>query len=173
MNNLSHHNFYFQDDWNKHFETIEKTNEFPKNPNFYLSAASKTDPTVAPKGNENIFILVPVSVRTTEKEMDKYIDYLFTHIENKIGEKFQENIIYKKVYTQSDFTKDYNAHKGNALGLAHTLGQSVFLRPQMKSQKINNMYYVGQFTQPGVGVPTAMLSGKYIKQIIEKDLNGK
>ena len=173
MKNLSHHNFYFQDDWNKHFETIEKTSQFPKNPNFYLSAASKTDPTVAPKGNENIFILVPVSVRTTEKEMDKYIDYLFTHIENKIGEKFQNNIIYKKVYTQSDFTKDFNAHKGNALGLAHTLGQSVFLRPQMRSKKIKNMYYVGQFTQPGVGVPTTMLSGKYIKQIIKKDLDGK
>lgn len=169
LKNVEHHNFYFQENWDNHFNTIKKTIDLPENPNFYLCASSVTDESVAPKNHENLFVLVPVSIKTTTENIDKYIDSVLNHIEEKIGEKFQDHIIYKKTYYQTDFEKDYNAYKGNALGLNHTLTQSVFLRPNMKSAKVKGLYYAGQFTQPGVGVPMVLRSAQYINKLIEKD----
>lgn len=168
LKNVSHHNFYFQKNWQNHFNTIEKTRNLPKEPNFYLSVPSQTDQTLASKGHETLFLLIPISVKSNDKNIQGYIKNVLTHVENKIGEKFVDNVIYQKIYSKNDFSKDYNAYKGNALGLAHTLKQSVFLRPRMKSKKIKNLFYVGQFTQPGVGVPTVMLSGKYIHDLIKE-----
>lgn len=159
---LSHHNFYFQDDWKNHFDTINNTSEFPEKPNFYVCAPSVSDSLVSPKGKENLFVLVPLSVKTKRINVEKYADQVLKHIEDKIGESFIEQIEYMKIFSQNDFIKSYNAYKGNALGISHTLSQSVFLRPRMKSKKLKNLYYVGQFTQPGIGVPMALLSAQYI-----------
>lgn len=165
---LSHHNFYFQDNWEEHFKTI-KTGALPKKPCFYISAPSNTDPSVAPKNQENLFVLIPIGVKTKENQLSKYVDHVLKHIENVIGIKFINDICYKKIYGKSDFAKDYNAYMGNALGLSHTLLQSVFLRPRMKSKKLKNLYHVGQFTQPGVGVPMVLLSALYINDIIKNE----
>lgn len=173
LKNVTHHNFYFQEDWQQHFNTIEKTNNLPKKPNFYLSVPSQTDSSLAKKGQETIFLLIPISVKTNDKKVNEYIKDVLKHVEDKIGEKFTDNIIYQKNYSKDNFSKDYNAYQGNALGLSHTLKQSVFLRPRMESKKIKNLFYVGQFTQPGVGVPTVMLSGKYISDLIKDRYGSK
>ncbi len=158
---LQHHNFYFQEDWNEHFTTIQESNEFPKNPCYYISVPSVTDSSVAPKHQENLFILVPVSVRTTQDGVAEYVTTVLDHIEKTTGAAIQDSIVYKKIYSQKDFATDYNAYKGNALGISHALHQSVFLRPRMKAKHLDNLYFCGQFTQPGIGVPMVLLSAQY------------
>jgi phytoene desaturase len=166
---LKHHNFYFQEDWNQHFETIKNTDKLPDKPCYYVCAPSVSDPSVAPKGTENIFILLPLSVKTTTNGINKYVDILINHIEETTKTNFKNNIIYKKVYAQKDFEKDYNAYKGNALGISHTLMQSIFLRPRMKSKKIHNLFFAGQFTQPGIGLPMVLLSAQYALDAIREE----
>lgn len=166
---LKHHNFYFQDDWNQHFETIKNTKLLPEKPCYYVCAPSMSDTSVAPKGKENLFVLLPLSVKTTTKGINKYVDTLINHIEKTTKTKFKDDIIYKKVYAQKDFAKDYNAYKGNALGISHTLMQSIFLRPRMKSNKLNNLFFAGQFTQPGIGVPMVLLSAQYVVDAIQEE----
>ncbi len=162
MKKVIHHNFYFQSDWNEHFKTIQESSEYPKNPCFYLSAPSKTDITVAPKGMENMFLLIPVSIQTKTTKVEEYVDSVLHFVEEKIGESFIDKIVYKKIYAQTDFKNDYNAYKGNGLGIAHSLKQSVFMRPRMRSKKLRNLYYVGQYVQPGIGVPMVLLSALYL-----------
>ncbi len=169
LTRLRHHNFYFQKNWNQHFTTIQKSSHWPEEPNFYLSAPSITDPSIAPANQENLFLLVPVSIKTTTQDLEAYVARTLVHVENKIGEKFIQNIIYQKIYAQNDFAKDYFAYGGNALGLSHRLSQSVFLRPNMKSKHLRGLYYTGQFTQPGVGVPMVLLSAKYVADLITNE----
>jgi phytoene desaturase len=168
---LQHHNFYFQKDWNEHFSTIQQSSEFPTNPCYYISAPSVTDASVAPKGTENLFILVPVSVRTKHDGVEAYVDSVLAHIEKTTSASLQDAIVYKKVYSQNDFTTDYNAFKGNALGVSHALQQSVFFRPRMKAKHVDNLYHCGQFTQPGIGVPMVLLSAQYVMEELETSRN--
>lgn len=170
LKSLAHHNFYFQEDWNEHFSTIQNSNEYPQNPCFYVCAPSVTDSSVAPEGKENLFILIPVSVKTKTEDVEDYVSHVLEHIEEKINENFIADIEYQKIFAQSDFAKSYNAYKGNALGIAHTLLQSVLLRPRMQSEKIDNLYFAGQFTQPGIGVPMVLLSADYVVAEIEKNV---
>lgn len=165
---LQHHNFYFQSDWEQHFSTIQNTDSLPQDPCYYICAPSKTDNSVAPAEKENLFVLIPTSTQTKEDNLDEYVESVLEHIEDTIGESFVDHIEVKQVYTKSNFIKDYNAYRGNGLGLAHTLLQSVMLRPRMKSKKIQNLFYAGQFTQPGVGVPMVLLSAEYVVSEIEK-----
>ncbi len=165
---LAHHNFYFQNDWRQHFDTIQNTPNLPENPCFYLSAPSISDQSVAPKGKENLFLLIPTGVQTQEKDLASYVDRVLTHVEQVTRTKFKNAIGFQKIYGRSDFARDYNAYLGNALGLSHTLMQSVFLRPRMQAKHLKNLFYAGQFTQPGVGVPMVMLSAMYLKNMIGK-----
>jgi phytoene desaturase len=164
---LQHHNFYFQDDWNNHFSTIQDTEKFPDKPCYYISAPSVTDPSVAPKGSENLFVLIPLSVKTQKNDVAAYVETVLEHIEDTTGAQIRDTIVYKKIFSQNDFTIDYNAYKGNALGISHALQQSVFLRPRMKSKKVENLFFCGQFTQPGIGVPMVLLSAQYALKEIE------
>lgn len=166
---LAHHNFYFQNNWEHHFSTLEKTTRLPENPCFYLSVPSVSDPAVAPPGNENLFILIPTSIKSEGGNIDAYVDTVLQRVEKMTGSSFRSNICLKRIYTHQDFSSDYAAYRGNALGLAHTLRQSVFFRPRMKSKNLKNLYFAGQFTQPGVGVPMVLLSSLYISTMLQHD----
>ncbi|MGC8771148.1 MAG: phytoene desaturase family protein [Brevinematia bacterium] len=164
LKNLKHHNLYFSRDWNKHFETIFEEPKYPDNPCFYISCPSYTDPSVAESDKENLFILVPVSCDIKDENVlrEDYFDYLIKHIENIIGENFKDDIIYKRIFSINDFANDYNAFKGTALGLAHTLFQTAVFRPPHKSKKVKNLYYTGHYTHPGVGVPMTLIASEIV-----------
>lgn len=172
LQNLEHHNLFFDTDFDRHSEAIYKTNEWPREPLFYVSLTSKSDNT-APDGKENLFILVPLStnVKTDENEINRIFDYTIKKIENRTKTSILDAIEYKKTFTREDFISDYNSYKGNAYGLANTLLQTGFLKPKMKSKKIKNLYNCGQLTVPGPGLPPSILSGKIVADLIKKEVS--
>jgi phytoene desaturase len=168
VKSLKHHNFYFTDNWDKHFDEIFKNPRMPSDPSYYVCAPSKTDLNVAPKGDENLFFLVPIApgLADTDEIRKSYVKKLITHFENLIGENISERIVYERVYSVRDFMTDYNAFQGTALGLTHTLLQTAFLRPKIQSKKIPEIYYVGQYTLPGIGVPMVLISAQVVAEKI-------
>lgn len=170
LNNIQHHNLFFDRDFQQHAEEIYATHVWPEDPLFYVCCPSKTDPSVAPKGKENIFILIPVSTYIEDEESlrEKYLFKVLTRMESITGQSIREHIIYKKSYAHRDFREDYNAFRGNAYGLANTLKQTAFLKPRMKNPKIENLIYTGQLTVPGPGMPPSIISGQLAAGIIEQ-----
>jgi phytoene synthase len=140
---------------------------------------SATDRSIVPKNSEEIFVLVPLGAGTTysQAELDVFTEKVLDRVEKVVGTKFRQHLVVKKVYTPQDFAQDYNAFQGTALGLAHTLSQSLFFRPKNKSDKVEGLYYAGQYTNPGVGVPMALVSAEIVAGMInnqkevEADLN--
>ena len=170
LNNIQHHNLFFDRDFQQHAEEIYATHVWPEDPLFYVCCPSKTDPSVAPKGKENIFTLIPVSTYIEDEESlrEKYLFKVLTRMESITGQSIREHIIYKKSYAHRDFREDYNAFRGNAYGLANTLKQTAFLKPRMKNPKIENLIYTGQLTVPGPGMPPSIISGQLAAGIIEQ-----
>jgi 1-hydroxy-2-isopentenylcarotenoid 3,4-desaturase len=168
LKKLTHHNLYLATDWNRHFSQIFDSPKWPDNPSYYVCVSSKTDPTVAPKGSENIFFLVPVAagLKDSEKIRNTYADKIITHFENLIGENFSKNIKVKRIFTHRDFSSRYHAFQGTALGLAHTLRQTAFFRPRHQSTKLTNLYHCGHYTHPGVGTAPALISGEIVADMI-------
>ncbi|CAM4338187.1 phytoene desaturase [Pedobacter westerhofensis] len=162
LNRLLHHNLFFDADFNQHANDIYSTPQWPEKPLFYVCCPSKTDPGTAPEGMENIFILVPVAagLKDDEQTREQYFKGIISRMESFCGEDFADQVVYKKTYAISDFTEDYNAYKGNAYGLANTLMQTAVLKPSLKNKQIKNMFYAGQLTVPGPGVPPALISGQ-------------
>ncbi len=162
IKNLLHHTLFFDEDFKKHADEIYTDPKWPSAPQFYISCPSKTDDTVAPPGSENIFILIPVAsgLEDTEAIREKYFKLIMKRIENILGENLQDHIVFKKSYAHKDFITDYNAFKGNAYGLANTLAQTANLKPSIVSKKVTNLFYTGQLTVPGPGVPPALISGE-------------
>jgi phytoene desaturase len=162
INNLLHHNLFFDADFTKHSQEIYTNPQWPNDPLFYVCCPSKTDSTVAPSGHENLFILIPVApgLADTEEIRAKYFKAVAERIKAKTGFDVNENLVYFKSYAPSNFVKDYNAFKGNAYGLANTLMQTAHLKPSLKSKKVKNLFYTGQLTVPGPGVPPSLISGK-------------
>ena len=139
---------------------------------FYVSATSVTDENLAPENCENLFFLIPVAtglVGDTEELRDNYFEKIIKRFEELTGEQIFDSIIYKKSYSVSDFITDYNAFKGNAYGLANTLMQTAILKPSIKSKKVSNLFYTGQLTVPGPGVPPALISGEVVAKEIVKE----
>jgi phytoene desaturase len=173
---LRHHNLFFDEDFEQHAIEIYKDKKWPSNPLFYVCCPSKTDPDVAPEGSENIFVLMPIAIGLTDSEetREKYYHSLMKRLEKFAGEEIKSHVVYKRSYSVSNFINDYNAYKGNAYGLANTLMQTAIFKPKMKSKKIKNLYYAGQLTVPGPGVPPSIISGqiaahelmKYLKNSI-------
>jgi len=173
VNNLIHHNLFFDKDYEAHAKLIYDMPIWPKNPLFYACCPSKTDPSVAPPGHENIFILVPIAPNLVDHETirDKYFDIVMNRLENYTGSNLRNHIVYKKSYCVSDFKRDYNAYKGNAYGLANTLKQTAFLRPGIRNKKVKNLFYAGHLTVPGPGVPPAIISGQIAAKELSNYLN--
>lgn len=165
---LSHHNLFFAHDWMQHFNSIFDAPSWPKSPSYYVSCPSKTDPTVAPKGMENLFILVPVApgLKDTPAIRKQYRDMILSDLEKTIGESVTDSIVVERSFAHNDFSERYNAYKGSALGLTHTLFQTALWRPQHRSKKIHNLFYTGAYTHPGIGMPMCLISA----QIVEKEI---
>jgi phytoene desaturase len=158
---LEHHNLFFDEDFNKHAEEIYTTHQWPKAPLFYVCVPSITDASVAPKGCENIFILIPISTELANDNEDvrnKYLNIALERLKNLKGVDIKDHIIYKRSFCISDFKKDYNAYKGNAYGLANTLKQTAILKPKLKSDHIKNLYFTG--------MPPSIISGQMVANLI-------
>ncbi len=172
LEGIEHHTLFFDQDFSKHADAIYEKPGWPENPSLYFSCTSKTDPTVAPEGMENLFVLIPVApgLEDTEETREKYFQIILDRFKHLTGQDISKNIVYKRSYAHADFESDYNAFKGNAYGLANTLLQTAFLKPKMRSKKVKNLFYTGQLTVPGPGVPPALISGEMAARLIMKDL---
>jgi phytoene desaturase len=168
---LEHHNLYFSQDWDDHFDKIFKQPSWPERPCFYLSCISKTDADSAPSGAENLFLLVPVAPALDDSDAarEQYFDHMLDHVEDVTGTTFRDSVVVKRLYTHRDFSADYNAFKGTALGLAHTLGQTAVFRPAHRSKRVKNLFYTGQYTHPGIGVPMTLIASSIVANEIARD----
>ncbi len=168
---LLHHNLFFDEPFGPHAEEIYENPKWPSKPLFYASVPSKTDKTVAPAGKENLFLLVPVApdLKDTEEIREKYYHQIMDRLEKYTGVTIRDKVVYKRSFAHADFISDYNAFKGNAYGLANTLKQTAILKPSLKNKKVSNVYYTGQLTVPGPGVPPSIISGQVVAREIVND----
>lgn len=159
---LKHHNLFFDEDLRQHAREIYKDRQWPSKPLFYVCCTSKTDDSVAPLGHENLFILMPlaVGVQDDDDTRERYFNIMMNRLEGYCGENIKNYLDYEKSYCVSDFRKDYNSFQGNAYGLANTLRQTAILKPSMANKRVQNLFYAGQLTVPGPGVPPAIISGR-------------
>ncbi|GGW70664.1 phytoene desaturase [Winogradskyella epiphytica] len=171
LKNVEHHNLFFDTDFEKHAEEIYDEPKWPKDPLFYVNFPSVTDSSMAPEGFETGFFLIPIApgIEDTPELRQHYFDVIMNRFEDKTQQKIREHIIFKDSYCVNDFIKDYNSYKGNAYGMANTLLQTAFLRPKLKSKKVGGLYFTGQLTVPGPGVPPSLISGKLVAELIQKN----
>eukprot|EP00127_Corallochytrium_limacisporum_P005053 Clim_evm8s198 gene=Clim_evmTU8s198 len=168
--NLEHHNLFFDESLDVHSYEIYNDPKWPSKPLFYVCCPSKTDPTVAPDGNENLFILIPLAVHLedTKELREKYYNMVMDRLEERTGFKIRDHVVSKTPYCHKDFEADYNAYGGNAYGLANLLSQTAVFKPTMKS-KLRNMYFAGQLTCPGPGVPPSLISGQMVAKLLDSE----
>lgn len=172
LKNIKHHMLFFDAPFAQHAEEIYKIKKWPAEPLFYVSVTTATDESLAPPGCENLFFLIPVAPgleNDNEQLREHYFSKIVSRMEKHTGQTITDSIIYKKTYAQSDFVNDYNSFKGNAYGLANTLRQTAVLKPSIKSKKVKNLYYTGQLTAPGPGVPSCIISGEVAAKQLLKD----
>lgn len=172
IESLDHHNLFFDADFKKHAHEIYESPQWPGDPLFYVCCPSKTDPSVAPEGCENLFILIPAApgLDDTEETREKYYQLVMDRLAKRTGQDIIGKVIYRKDYAHRDFQTDYHAYKGNAYGLANTLKQTAILKPRIKNRHLRNLYYTGQLTLPGPGVPPSLISGQMVADEVLKDL---
>jgi phytoene desaturase len=171
VDSLVHHNLLFSQDWRTNFKQIFDDPMWPEDPSLYVCAPSKTDPSVAPAEDENLFVLVPIAagLEYTEEQLQAYADKVLAIMQEEMNiTDLKDRIIYKRLYSVKDFQQDYNAYKGTALGLAHTINQTAIFRPNNYSKKVKNLYYVGAGTNPGIGVPIQLISAEMVYKRIAK-----
>lgn len=172
IENVEHHSLFFDVDFDVHASDIYDNPKWPENPLFYASFPSKTDSNAAPEGKEAAIFLIPLApgIEDNEALRNQYFEKIVTRLERLTQQDLKENIIFKESFCKNDFVEQYNSYKGNAYGMANTLLQTAFLRPKLKSKKVKHLYFTGQLTVPGPGVPPALISGKLTAELIEKHL---
>ena len=170
LKNVNHHTLFFDVDFDVHAEAIYDHPKWPENPLFYASFPSITDDNVAPEGKEAGIFLIPLApgLEDTPELRATYFDKIITRFENLTSQNVRNDVIFKESFCLNDFIKDYNSYKGNAYGMANTLLQTAFLRPKIKSKKIENLFFTGQLTVPGPGVPPSLISGKLVAELVTK-----
>lgn len=169
--NLKHHTLFFENNLDEHIDCIYGERKWPEKPLFYVCCPSKTDKNVAPEGKENLFLLMPLAIGINDEESirEKYLNEMLARLEKHTGiSDLVSKIEYKKSYCVRDFISDYNAYGGNAYGLANTLSQTAVLKPKIRNKKLKNLFYTGQLTVPGPGVPPSIISGKIVANEINK-----
>lgn len=171
LTNLKHHNLFFDEPLGPHADAIYTNPRWPEKPLFYASVPSITDPSIAPAGMENLFLLIPLApdLEDSEETREKYYHLIMDRLEKISGQEIRSHVIYKRSYAHSDFKADYHAFKGNAYGLANTLLQTAILKPSLKNKKVKNLYYTGQLTVPGPGVPPSLISGHVVAKEVLKE----
>lgn len=170
LENVQHHTLFFDSNFDDHAVSIYDKPEWPENPLFYASFSSKTDLSLAPSGMESATFLIPLAVGLEDNEAlrEKYFNHIIDRLEMLTEQSVRDKIIFKESFCVKDFIDDYNSYKGNAYGMANTLLQTAFLRPKIKSPKVDNLYFTGQLTVPGPGVPPSIISGKIVSDLIHK-----
>jgi len=173
IRSIQHHTLFFDEDFMQHSKEIYGDQRWPEKPLFYVCCPSQTDVNVAPAGHENLFLLMPVAPCLEDNDIirEKYFKIMMSRVEKELGEQLIPYIDYKKSYCINDFIGDYHSYKGNAYGLANTLMQTAILKPKIKNKQVNNLFYAGQLTVPGPGVPPCLISGKIAAQQLLKQLN--
>ncbi len=170
LKNLIHHNLFFDEDFTRHAVEIYEKPQWPSKPLFYVCAPSVTDPDVAPAGMENLFVLIPLApgLQDNDETRERYYHIVMERLERLTGQEIRQHVIYKRSFAHREFIRDYHAFKGNAYGLANTLLQTAFLKPKLRSDKVSNLFYTGQLTTPGPGVPPSLISGQVVAREIGK-----
>ncbi|MGB3145830.1 MAG: phytoene desaturase family protein [Maribacter sp.] len=171
LKNVEHHNLFFDTDFELHAKEIYDEPKWPSNPLFYANFPSVTDSSMAPENCETGFFLVPIAtdLEDTEELRATYFNMILDRFEAKTNQKIRNNIIFNESFCVKDFKDRYNSYKGNAYGMANTLTQTAFLRPNLRSKKVKGLYFTGQLTVPGPGVPPSLISGKLVSELIVKD----
>ncbi|MFG6687195.1 phytoene desaturase family protein [Mariniflexile sp. HNIBRBA6329] len=171
--NVNHHTLFFDVDFDIHAEAIYDNPKWPENPLFYASFPSKTDDSTAPEGKEAGIFLIPLApgLEDTHELRETYFNKIIDRFENITSQNIKNHVIFKESFCINDFVKDYNSYKGNAYGMANTLTQTAFLRPKLKSKKVKGLYFTGQLTVPGPGVPPSLISGKLVADLVLKHHN--
>jgi phytoene desaturase len=173
IENVCHHTLFFDTDFDLHAKEIYDNPKWPTDPLFYANFTSITDKTSAPEGKEAGFFLIPLApgIEDTEALREAYFHKILDRFEKLTNQKVREHVLFKKSFCVNDFKEEYNSYKGNAYGMANTLLQTAFLRPKIKSSKVKNLFFTGQLTVPGPGVPPALISGKIASELIIKNQN--
>jgi phytoene desaturase len=169
--NLQHHNLYLSDTWEEHFNAIFDSPTWPEKPSYYVACPSKTDLSVAPEGGENIFLLVPVApgIDDSDEIREHFFNTILAHFEHLTGISIADAIVVKRFFSQRDFAAYLNMYQGTAMGMAHTLWQTAYFRPSHKSKKVENLYYTGHYTHPGIGLPMVLIASQIVCDIIKKE----
>jgi len=170
LKNIEHHNLFFDTDFEKHAEEIYDVPKWPTDPLFYANFPSVTDNSMSPDGCETAFFLVPIApdLEDTPELRQQYFDLIMARFQERTKQQVESSILFKESFCVNDFIEEYNSYKGNAYGMANTLSQTAFLRPKLKSKKVKKLYFTGQLTVPGPGVPPALISGKLVSELIIK-----
>jgi phytoene desaturase len=173
LKDVEHHNLFFDTNFETHAENIYDDPKWPENPLFYVNFPSVTDESMAPDECETGFFLIPIApgLEDTPQLRLQYFDIIISRFENLTNQKVKDNILFKESFCVNDFVSEYNSYKGNAYGMANTLMQTAFLRPKLKSKKVDSLYFTGQLTVPGPGVPPSLISGKLVAELINKNEN--
>jgi len=168
---LQHHNLFLARDWDRHFGSIFDRPSWPDNPSYYVACPSKTDTTVAPPGGENVFVLVPVApgIADSDGVREAFADKIIRHLEGLIQTRFSDTLSVKRIFSQRDFSQQFNLYRGTAMGMAHTLWQTAFFRPSHTSKKVLNLYYTSHYTHPGIGLPMVLISSQIVCDTIIRD----
>lgn len=175
IESVQHHNLFFDTDFDQHAASIYDHPQWPNEPLFYASFPSKSDESMAPPNQDSAMFLVPLApgIEDSQALRDETFKKVINRFNDITGQDIERHISYKREFCLDDFKRDYNSYKGNAYGLANTLMQTAFLRPNLKSSKLKDLYFTGQLTVPGPGVPPALISGKLAAGLIEKNNKNK
>ncbi len=173
---LAHHNIFFSVDYRAEFDDLFVRHVPQRNPTVYICASSRSDPTQAPAGHENLFVLVNAPYLTEGSDWqrdasayrERILDVLADYTQGGLGD-LRKHIVCEAVLTPEDFQKKYGANQGSIYGLSSNQRMAPFTRPSNRSQEVRNLYFVGGSTHPGGGVPLVMLSGKIVAELVEND----
>lgn len=168
---FDHHNFFFPSDWNPHFDSMTTSPAWPDHPACYVGCPTRTDPSLAPPGKDVLFVLIPVAPGLSDTPEIRQIQYdrILRRLETQTGERITPHIEVRRIFAHNDFIQHYHAYEGTALGLAHTLFQSAVFRPANQSRKVHNLYYAGQYANPGIGLPMALISAQITANRLQRE----
>jgi len=171
LQGVRHHNLFFDTNFEQHAREIYDRPQWPEDPLFYANFPSVTDPGMAPEGSETGFFLMPLAPGLEDRPelREAYFERLIDRLEQRTGQEVRSSIRFSESFCVKDFVERYNSYKGNAYGMANTLRQTAFLRPGLKSRKVESLYFAGQLTVPGPGVPPSLISGKLASELILKN----
>jgi len=172
---LPHHNLIVPADLRRACEDIFERHRVPADPAFYICAPSRTDPSLAPDGKENIYILVPVPSQDPARPIDWAVEgprleaEMLERLEQFGLTDLRERLVTRRVFTPDDFSGEFSATRGEAFGLAHGIDQVGYFRPHNRHAECTNLYFVGQSTHPGCGVPMVLISSRLVVERIQAE----